>query len=176
MKNNIENDLSHQYSKWTKIIHWLTTLLIFGLFFLGLSMNELELSEKITLLKPHASLGFLLFVLTIIRSILFFTSKRPAHLKTGSKFNDKLVVGIHNVFYILLLLIGISGTVTIIVGGYGDALGTGDLSLIKPSEELPSLKAHGTLAFLTIGLVAIHIIGVVKHFLLTKENTLKRIW
>jgi len=172
----MHNDLNDKYSKGTIIIHWLSTLLIFGLFFLGLSMEDLELIDKMDLLKPHASLGFLLFILTIIRSIMFFKSKRPVDLKTGSKLNDKLVVGIHNAFYILLLLIGVSGISTMIIGGYADALQTGDLSLIKPSEELPSLKAHGTLAFLTMALVWIHIIGVIKHFVFTKENTLKRIF
>ncbi len=171
----VQNDMSQKYSKATIIIHWFSTLLIFGLFFLGLSLESLQPSEKLDLLKPHASLGFLLFLLTIVRSILFFKSPRPDNLQTGSKINDKLVHYIHNGFYILLLLIGISGVVTMIVGGYGDALGANDWQLIKDSETLPSLKAHGTLSFLMMALVVLHVIGVAKHYLLTKENTLKRI-
>jgi len=176
MSSTIKNDLNDKYSRGIIIIHWLSALLIFGLFFLGLSMESLEVEDKMVLLKPHASLGFLLFVLTIIRSIMFFKSKRPADLKTGSTFNDKLAVGIHNAFYVLLLLIGISGTATMIIGGYGDALQTGNLSLIIPHEEIPPLKAHALLAYLTMLLVVMHIVGVVKHFVFTKENTLKRIF
>ncbi len=175
MDGNIQNDLNDKYSKGIIIIHWLTALLIFILFFLGLSMDGLEVSEKMALLKPHAALGLLFFVLTIIRSVMFFRSKRPADLKTGSKLNDKLAVWIHNAFYILMLLLGISGIATMIIGGYGDALQSGDLSLIKPSEDIPPLKAHALLSFLTMGLVALHVIGAVKHYVLTKENTLKRI-
>lgn len=93
------NDLSQKYSKGIIIIHWLSTLLIFGLFFLGLALSNLETSQKLDLLKPHASLGFLLFLITIVRSILFFKSPRPDDLKTGSKFNDKLAIWIHNAFY-----------------------------------------------------------------------------
>ena len=176
MNENIQNDLNDKYSKGIIIIHWLTALLIFALFSLGLSMDGLEVGEKMDLLKPHAALGLLFFVLTVIRSVMFFRSKKPADLKTGSKFNDKLAVWIHNAFYILMLLLGISGIATMIIGGYGHALQTGDLSLIKPSEDIPSIKAHGVLSFLTMGLVALHVVGVLKHYVLTKENTLKRIF
>ena len=176
MANTIQNDLNDKYSKGIIIIHWLTAVLIFALFSLGLSMEGLEVSEKMGLLKPHAALGLLFFLLTIIRSVMFFRSKRPADLKTGSKLNDKLAVWIHNIFYILMLLLGASGIATMIIGGYGDALQSGDLTLILPSEEIGPLKAHAVLSFLTMGLVALHVIGVVKHFVLTKENTLKRIF
>ncbi len=139
-------------------------------------MGGLEVDEKMVLLKPHAALGLLVFILTVVRSVMFFRSKRPADLKTGSKFNDKLAVGIHNAFYILLLIIGASGIATMIIGGYGDALQTGDLTLIKAHDEIGPLKAHALAAYLTMALVVLHVIGVLKHFVLTKENTLKRIW
>lgn len=176
MKNEIQNDLTDKFSKGTIIIHWVSALLIFTLFYLGLSMGDLEVADKMDLLKPHAALGLLVFILTVVRSVMFFRSKRPADLKTGSKFNDKLAVWIHNAFYILLLIIGTSGIATMIIGGYGDALQTGDLTLIKAHEEIPPLNAHALAAYLTMVLVVLHIIGVVKHFVLTKENTLKRIW
>ena len=176
MHIDIKNDLNDKYSKGIIIIHWLSALLIFALFFLGLSMDGLEVSEKMGLLKPHAALGLLVFILTVVRSVMFFRSKRPANLKTGSKLNDKLAVWIHNAFYILLLIIGASGIATMIIGGYGDALQTGDLTLIQAHENIPPLKAHALAAYLTMVPVGLHIIGVVKHFVLTKENTLKRIW
>ena len=72
--------------------------------------------------KIHIILGLAILVLTIIRSFLFFRSSRPEDLKTGSKFNDKLAVWIHNSFYLLLFAIAISGIVTMILGGYTEAL------------------------------------------------------
>lgn len=176
MSSDIKNDLNDKYGKGIIIIHWLSALLIFALFFLGLSMSDLEVADKMGLLKPHAALGLLVFVLTIVRSVMFFRNKRPADLKTGSKVNDKLVILIHNAFYILLLILGASGIASMIIGGYGDALQTGDLTLIKAHEDIPPLKAHGLAAYLTMVLVVMHIIGVIKHFVFTKENTLKRIW
>lgn len=176
MKVVMKNDLSKKFSKGTIIIHWVSTLLILALFTLGITMEDLKISEKMDLVKIHALLGIVLLVLTIVRSYLFFRSPRPPHLKTGSKFNDKLAVYIHNLFYILLLVISVSGLATMIIGGYGDALSLGDVALVKEHADIPPLKAHGTLAFIMMGLVVMHVVGVLKHYVFTKENTLKRIF
>lgn len=170
------NDLTKKFSKGTIVIHWLTALLILSLFPLGKYMEGLEPVEKMGLIKIHAILGILVFILTIIRSFLFFKSQRPEDLKTGSKFNDKLAVWIHNAFYFLLFGIAISGIATMILGGYGEALSGGDAELIKPHAEIAPLKPHGIMAVIMMVLLVLHVVGVIKHFILTKENTLKRIF
>ncbi|MET2985202.1 cytochrome b [Aureibaculum conchae] len=170
------NDLTKKFSTGTIIIHWLTAILILLLFPLGKYMAGLNPSEKMGMIKVHAVLGIVVFVLTIIRSYLFFKSPRPKDLKTGSKFNDKLAVWIHNAFYFLLFGIAISGIATMILGGYGEALSQGNSDLIKTLEEIPPLKGHGVMALVMMILLVLHVIGVLKHYILTKENTLKRIF
>ncbi|MEQ6124035.1 cytochrome b/b6 domain-containing protein [Pseudotenacibaculum sp. MALMAid0570] len=174
-KSKIKNDLSQKYSKATILIHWLTAVLIIALFPLGKYMSGISASEKMDLIKIHVILGSIVFVLTLIRSYLFFKSSRPEGIKTGSKINDKLAVWIHHAFYFLLIGISIAGIVTMMVGGYVDALQTGAADLIQSKEELMPLKAHGLLATIMILLLVLHVIGVAKHYLITKENTLKRI-
>lgn len=171
----MKNDLTQKYHKGTIAIHWITTLLIIILFPLGKYMEGLQPIEKMGLIKVHAILGILVLILTIIRSWLFFKKKRPEDLKTGSKFNDKLAVWIHNLFYFILFAIAFSGIATMVLGGYGDALQTNNFELIKDSGEIPSLKPHGIMATILILLLVMHVIGVLKHYIFTKENTLKRI-
>lgn len=173
-KLNVNNDLTQKYSRTNIIIHWLTAILIITLFPLGKYMESLSASEKMDLIKVHAILGVVVFILTLIRSYLFFKSKRPEGLKTGSKFNDKLAVWIHNAFYFLLIGISIAGIATMVSGGYVDALKSGTSDLIIPKENIIPLKAHGVLATIMIVLLVLHILGVIKHYVLTKENTLKR--
>lgn len=176
MEEKVQNDLTKKYSWGVIIIHWLSAIMIFGLFALGLSLSGMEdNAEKLKLIPIHATGGFVLFLLTAIRSIMYFKVKKPDNIKTGSKFNDKLAVWIHNAFYVLLLFIGISGIVTMEVGGYAMALDTQDLTHVIDIKLLPSLKLHAALAYLTMLLVVMHIVGVVKHYIFTKENTLKRI-
>ena len=63
MSSSVKNDLNDKYSKGIIIIHWLSALLIISIFILGLSMDGLNVNNKIELLKPHAVLGLLLFIL-----------------------------------------------------------------------------------------------------------------
>ena len=171
----IKNDLTQKFSKGTIITHWLTAVLILVLFPMGKYMEDLELSEKMGLIKIHAILGIVVLILTIIRTISYFKNERPTDLRTGSKFNDKLAVWIHNIFYFLLFGIAISGLATTILGGYGEAIKTGNIDSILSTTEITPLKPHGIMATIMMILLVMHIIGVIKHFVLTKENTLKRI-
>ena len=109
MKKTIQNDLTQKYSKATIATHWLTALLILILFPLGKYMENIETSEKMGLITIHVILGIIVFVLTIVRTRSFFKHERPSNLETGSKFNNKLTVWIHNVFYIILFILSISG-------------------------------------------------------------------
>lgn len=176
MKRKIQNNLNQKYSKGTIVIHWITALLIIALFPLGKYMSGLEPSEKMGLLKIHAILGVVVFILTLLRSYFFFKSERPDDLKTGSKFNDRLAIWIHNIFYFLLIGISLAGFAVMFLGGYIDALKTGNPDHLLSKEDLIPLKAHGLLATTMIVLLILHVFGVIKHYLLTKENTLKRIF
>ena len=171
----VQNDLTKKFSKGTIWIHWLTAILILTLFPLGKYMEGLEPADKMDLIKIHALLGIVVLVLTLIRSYLFFKSPRPDDLKTGSKFNDKLAVWIHNIFYFLLIGISVSGLATMGLGGYIDALKGGGAELIKSHAEIPPLKPHGIMALIMMVLLVMHVVGVIKHYIMKKENTLKRI-
>lgn len=171
----MQNDLTKKFSKTTRITHGITALLILTLFPMGKYMEGLEISEKMGLVKIHAILGIIVLILTIVRSVSFFKSERPADLKTGSKFNDKLAVWIHNIFYFLLFGIAISGLATMIFGGYGEAIKTGSVELVKSHSEIPPLAPHGIMAMIMMVLLVMHVVGFVKHLIFKKENTLKRI-
>lgn len=175
MKSPIQNDLAQKFSKGTIASHWVTAVLILVLFPLGKYMEELDPSEKMELITLHAILGIIVFGLTILRTWLFFKAPRPNNIQTGSKLNDKLVIWVHNLFYFLLFGLAISGIATMIAGGYVDALDTGNSNLIKDHGEITPIGPHGIMAMLMMLLLIMHIIGVIKHYISTKENTLKRI-
>jgi len=169
------NNLNQKYSISTIATHWLSTLLILILFPLGIYMSKLEGSEKLGLIQTHAMLGIAILILTLIRTWTYFKKERPADLKTGSKFNDKLIIWIHKLFYVLLFAITISGIVTMVNGGYIEALEINDADIILAENRNNALKGHGTLSIIMMVLLAVHIAGVIKHYIKNKENTLKRI-
>ncbi len=171
----INNNLSQKYSKGIIIIHWITTILILILFPLGKYMSDLPVKEKLSLIQVHAILGILVLVLTLVRTYLFFKSPRPPKLNTGSKINDSIAIWIHNVFYFLLFAVTLTGLITVLIGGYRNAITTNNPELIKPHEEIYTMEGHEFFALLIIVLLVLHVAGVIKHYILTKENTIKRI-
>lgn len=173
----MNNDLTEKYSKGTIAIHWITALLIFILFPLGKYMSGLDSIDKMGLIKVHAILGMLVFVLSIIRGILFFTAKRPQHLRTSNKLNDYLAMGVQRTFYFLLISLAISGIATLVLGGYIEAFTSSpqNIELILPKADIRVLSAHEVLSLIMMILIFLHIAGVIRHIVRTKENVLKRI-
>ncbi|WP_299106003.1 cytochrome b/b6 domain-containing protein [uncultured Tenacibaculum sp.] len=169
------NNLTEKYSKENIIIHWFTAVLILILFPLGKYMETIPTKDKMNLIIVHIILGGIVFFLTLFRSYLFFTTSRPKDLITGSKFNDKLAIWIHNSFYFLLIGISIAGILTMFYGGYINAIKSEAPTLILKKDNITALKAHSVLAVIMIFLLMLHVLGVIKHYFLTKENTLKRI-
>ena len=173
MKTKVNNDLNQKFSRGTIWTHWLTALLIIVLVLSSLKIAGFESVEKSILVRMHLFIGSFVFILTIIRSFLLFRTKQPDNLKTGSRFVDKLAIWNHYAFYIFLFVISITGIVILFNGHYLDFLKSGNInSIIKTSI----LKYHVLMAFFVVLLLIIHIIGVLKHYVFTKENTLKRIF
>jgi cytochrome b561 len=176
MKSIIKNNLSEKYGKGTIIIHWVSLLLILILIPSGFIMAATKSGEaKILLLRMHVLIGDIIFILTFLRVWYFFKYKRPSKLETGSLMHNKLIVWIENSFYAILLLLSVSGILTVILGGLGQAIKTGDYVLLPNKLELPPLTGHQVLAKLLMALIIAHVLGVVNHYIKLKENTLKRI-
>ena len=176
MANVVKNNLQDKYSKGIIIIHWLSLLLILGLLPSGFIMADTPVNEtKALLLRVHVIAGFIVFLATMVRVYFFFSAKRPSKIETGSAFHNKLVVLIENSFYIVLLLICISGTAGVLMAGLGDVIKSGDYTLFPTEMEVPAFLAHKIGAITLIILLLAHIGGVINHYINFKENTLKRI-
>ncbi len=170
----IKNDLTARYDKRVVIIHWLTLLFILILFPLGKIMEEMAPADKMDLLKLHVILGDLVFLLTLFRVYLYFKAPRPAHIKTGAKWNDNLAVFIQRSFYFLLIAVCVFGIATMLTGGYADAIKANDPSLMKSHSEIPTLAGHNISAMLIMFLMLLHLGGVVRHVIRTKEKIIVR--
>ena len=169
------NDLNQKYSTSIIAIHWISTILILILFPFGKYTTSIEGEEKLSLIQTHALLGLAVLILTLIRTWLFFKSKRLANLKTNSKINDKLIVWDHNLFYILLFAIAISGIAPMLSGGYVEALESQNIQYIKVEQDIKAQVGRKILALIMAILVLARVAGVIKHYIKNMGNTLKRI-
>lgn len=169
-----------KYSKRTVWIHWLSSLLIFGLIFTGIKMEQEAVSEsKFLLYRIHFLLGNLVFILTVIRVIAFFKDPRPVHLYPEKSFRESLRKWIYNGFYVVILWMCISGILSLSLEGILPSLQSGqwaDLPEISEDGLHPIMLSHHIIAKMVFLLLFFHIAGFLLHLIQKKENTLKRIW
>lgn len=171
----IKNDLSQKYSKGTIWIHWLSAIFIIALVLISLNVGGMDSLERTKLVKIHLFFGGSVFILTLFRSFLLIKTKQPEHLKTGSKIGEQLIYWNHYAFYILLLVVSFTGIVVLFQGNYFSFLSNGNVESLASQKEIPMLKYHVLMVLFIIVMLILHVLGVLKHLILAKENTLRRI-
>lgn len=169
-----------KYSKRTVWIHWVSSILIFGLIYTGINMeHSVHTPVKFTLYKLHFSIGILLFVLTMIRVIALLTDKRPVTLYPKKSFHQRFITFVHYGLYLIIIWMCVSGILSLFLEGIYPALKSGeflDLPEISKDGFHPIMLSHHIVAKFVFLLLIFHLLGFLIHLIRKKENTLKRIW
>jgi cytochrome b561 len=99
-------------------LHWLLAFLIiaalFAGFFLLAAMPNSD-PQKIRVLLVHMAAGMTILALMIIRFIVRMLTSRPAPATTGHPFLDRVAPVTHYGFYVLVLLMVVTGYATAIL-------------------------------------------------------------
>lgn len=189
-----------RYTKTAVILHWLIAIAILGMFALGWYMTGLpkegskqiaydlfdwgiytwqlaeEASPRTFYFNLHKSIGITLFGLIIIRILWRITHKPPALLKSYKTWERKLATGAHHLLYLLMFAMPLSGLITAVSSKYG--VHWFGLPFIKglDSAGLRDVfkEAHEIIAILILIALFFHIAGALKHKLIDKDDTLKR--
>jgi cytochrome b561 len=166
-----------QYSKRMVIAHWLTLALLVAAWFLGENLADATDGNKATLAGyiVHASVGGTILLLTLMR--LFFRNQDGTPAPMGNSLMDKVAKGIHHTLYTVLILLPVSGLVTIATSTAGKALLAGDATLLPKEDGFDKVFAHEvheTLVTVLIVLVVVHVLGAIKHQFIMKDGLMSR--
>ncbi|MFZ2524597.1 MAG: cytochrome b/b6 domain-containing protein [Candidatus Ferrigenium altingense] len=164
-----------QYSKRMVIVHWLTLALVVVAWFLGHELDEARHEEGATIAGyiAHALVGGAVLLFTLAR--LFFRSKDGTPPPVGQSLMDKVAKGIHHGLYALLVLLPVSGFMTIVTSDVGKALLAGDATLLpKKFTGVVPHDVHEILVTVLIVLVVVHILGAIKHQFIMKDGLMER--
>ncbi|WP_394229187.1 cytochrome b [Shewanella colwelliana] len=176
MIRNSEN----QYGLTSIAMHWVSALVVFGLFGLGFWMVELTYYSSWYKTAPdiHKSLGVLLFVATLIRLIWGKLNPKPKALAHHKVWEQRIGALVHQALYLLLLSIMVSGYLIstaddrgIEVFGWFEVPSLG--LLFDDQADLAGL-VHQYFAYSLMGLVLLHALGAMKHHFIDKDLTLIR--
>lgn len=147
----------------TRLLHWLTVVLVLGMLVLGTRLKEMEPGlANLWLYGLHKTTGFAVLALILLRLLWHLASPPPPPLgPPGPKM--ALARAVHRAFYVLLIAIPLAG--------WAGSSATGIDVMIAERWVVPPIAApseaaetfwfgvHGVLTKVLIGLILLHVAG-----------------
>ena len=168
---------STEYGFISKTFHWLSAAALILQIPLGFYLVDLDFNEtRLTIESIHVVVGLSIFYLTILRLIYKIFNPTPS-LGNSIFPGQKLIATMNHVLlYLTILTITISGALKKLFNGEILDLFFFNLE-IKDNFELAELfyDIHIISNYCLIALISLHILAVIAHKVLFKENLLKRI-
>ncbi|MGR6981119.1 cytochrome b [Testudinibacter sp. P27/CKL/0425] len=176
-------DTTERLSHITISLHWLIALFIFGLMALGVYMSE---TASYGLYPTHKSLGIFIFIFIVIRVLWRWKNGFPKPVGQHAGWEQALAKLIHWVLLLGTLAFPISGMLMAYGGGHGLQLFGLDLiaaNVVDGKREVlngglagAASAVHGSLLPIMLAAIFLHIAGALKHHIIDKDNTLKRMF
>ncbi|MFN2332611.1 MAG: cytochrome b [Halomonas sp.] len=175
-----------RYAYAHRVLHWLVAaVLLFSLAsglvlgFLGFegAMERFGQSGTDLLYTAHKSLGVAMLALMTLRLLTRLLFVVPDHEPPLSAFQRVLSTTVHHLLYVALLAQPLLGWAATASGNYPVQFLHWHLpGVIGVNEALSErlFEWHGWLGWAILGLVALHIAGALFHWLILRDNVMKR--
>jgi cytochrome b561 len=161
----------------SRILHWLTALLLFAALLIGFTMVN-SLGSYGALVAVHMTLGVTILVVAIIRIVNRFVTAPPAWPPTVGKAERFIVRWSERAMYALLLAQPLVGWAMVSAGGRSPVVfGAFALPRIAPFNDTVYFalrQTHSMLAYLLVAAVAAHVSGVLLHTVTLRDRMLSR--
>ena len=173
---SLRNNLT-EYGSISKVFHWIVAVGLLIQIPLGFYLVDLEFGEKkLTVENIHVLMGLAIFYLTLFR--LIYKLFNPTPLLKNSLFpGQQLIANFNHIFlYMSVFIITISGMLKKLFNG--EILNFFFLNIqVKDNFEKAELfyEIHIIGNYILIALISLHILAVIVHKAVFKENLLKRI-
>jgi cytochrome b561 len=169
-----------RYAPPAVILHWLLAVLIAGMLTVGLYMTSIEDDpESDFWFALHKSFGLVVFTLVLLRMAWRLTH-RPAELPASLPHWEVLASTIVQwLLYLCMLLMPLTGFVGASYTKTGIAFFGLPLARWRDPDRAMSelfFEVHETLAWILLGLVAVHALGGLKHLLVDRDRVFQRMW
>lgn len=171
----------------TKTFHWLTAALILTAIVLGVMAHDApfetpqELARKAWLFSFHKTIGIAAFFVATGRVLWAISQPKPDVLHSGNRVEVFMASLVHWLLYSAMILVPLTGWIT-----HASSEGFAphwwpfgqSLPFIPKSVWLMEITAalHMTWEKILIAAIVLHIAGALKHHVIDKDATLKRMW
>lgn len=173
------------YGAVAKLFHWTIALLVIGMLVLGYIMVEVVRpfsSDQITLLQWHKAIGVTILGLVVVRLLWRWVNRTPALPESISALERAGAKLTHWGFYILLIAMPVTGLLIQASFEYRDQFSPWIiewfpiLKAVPVDEDLHEVlkEVHETIAWVIVGVLALHVAAALRHHLFKKDDVLKR--
>lgn len=168
-----------RYSLTAMTLHWLITVGVIVNWRIAEAAEHAPEAEAPEIMAPHFSIGVTLLTLALLRLAWRLVHPNPplaAHLQPWERILSRTV---HTLFYVLLIVMPLAGWVAMSSMGYGVPVwGLFELPPlpVSQSQERAELifEIHATAGMVMVVLIAIHLLGTLKHTFLDRDGNIFR--
>jgi cytochrome b561 len=166
-----------KFTALSRILHWLTAILLFSALFIGFVMVN-SLGSYTTLVVVHKTIGILVLTVLMVRIINRWTHHPPAWPPTIGRLEGRIIIYSEKVMYTLLVAQPMIGWVMVSASGT-PVIGYGPLHLPRIAPFNLTLfaalrEAHSVVAYLLLVVIATHISLVLVHTIVLRDGILRR--
>ncbi|MFA6218370.1 MAG: cytochrome b [Erythrobacter sp.] len=175
----MNDSAARRYSTGAMIFHWLIAVAVIANWRIAESAEGVPDAEKYAIFANHKALGMLILALTLGRLAWRWSHPVPA-LPSGLKpWEAKLARAVHVIFYVLLIALPLGGWLASSYGGWPiDVFGMVTIPTLPVGENKglseSIFEAHATGAEIFLYLIALHILGALKHTFIDKNGGIFR--
>lgn len=180
-----------KYTKIAVLLHWLIALLIACNVILGLGSHYVPDADVRPTIDLHKSIGITVLALAFVRFFWRFTHRPPALPADYARWEQYAAQAAHVALYILIFALPITGWIH---DSAWDGAATHPMQLfwVIPWFRLgfitgldPATKEmvhtlfghiHTLLGYALYGVLALHVLGALKHQFIDKHPELQRMW
>jgi cytochrome b561 len=168
-----------RYSGVAMLLHWLIAILVIMNWRIAETAEHLDGPVKAEVFGYHKAWGMLILVLTLVRLGWRIAHKPPPLASTLKAWERTLARITHTVFYILLIGLPLGGWLANSLGGKPISFfGMFDIPALPvgTNKELAGsiFDAHAAGGTILLLLIALHILGALKHTAFDKDGNLWR--
>lgn len=159
----------------TRLLHWVIALGVLIMLPLGAYIEDMQVGlSNLWLFGLHKSIGVTVLALLVLRLVWHVFSPPPAPLPADAAWKDGLAAWVHRAFYLLLIVVPISGWVGSGATGLDVVVyKTVTLPPLAPPSEVweeAAFAIHSVATKLLLLCVALHVTGA----LIRRDGTLTR--
>lgn len=170
------------YTTASRLLHWLTVLLVFSTIPAGVTMVQEGLSRPVqdSLYIYHKNVGVLILLVVLARLSLRAMAPPPPLPASMPDWQRQAAAFSHVMLYVLLLVMAVSGYVRVRAGGFPvealDAIGVPSLVPRSKGLETAAQNVHAVTRFVLVAFILVHIAAALHHATVRRDGVFRRMW